>query len=497
MRSRALVLAAGIVLAGPTILAFRQGGYFDITAHPVAPLVAAAVSWLLVLLIAVAAPVPLPRGAAGRTALAGLALYTAWTGVSIAWAPVSSQATPELERCLLYLAAFVAAMALMRSPAARRSVEPALAAGTVIVLGYALATRFLPGVIPSSHTAGAINRLEQPLTYWNAEAALAGMGIVLCLRILGDRTRGATARALSAAAMPLLGVGMWLCYSRGALAALAVGLLALLILAPSWSQLRAFGLGLAGAAGAVALSTAFPTISTVAVSSRVEQRGATFFAFLVLIMALSGGSAWWLNRREQRPGARVGALQLPRRLAIAMTCLTLLAGVLVIYAASREKEAPAGSANDATPARLTSTDSDRYSYWTVALREFGRHPLEGLGASGFAAAWLRERTRRHPTKLAHSLELQTAADLGAVGLAALALFLGGVAVAARRAQREHRRAAAGWCAAVIVWLLHSALDWDWHMPALTLVAIVLAGSLIGLSELGPGPDGAAIAAVEV
>jgi hypothetical protein len=395
---------------------------------------------------------------------------------------VTSQATPELERCLLYLAAFVSAMALMRSRGARRSVEPVLATGVVIVMGYALATRLLPGAVPSTPTAGAINRLEQPLTYWNAEAALAGLGVLLCLRILGDRTRGDVARTLAAAAIPLLGVGLWLCYSRGALAALAVGLLALLVLAPSWSQLRAFSLGLLSAAGATAVSRAFPTVSTAAVSSKAEERGAVYLAILMLILAFSGGCAWWLCRRERRPAALVGALRLPRRLAIAATCLTLLGGATVIYAASQEKGAPAKSATDATPARLTSTDSDRYSYWRVALRDFEHHPIAGSGAGSFASTWLRERTRRHPSKLAHSLELQTAADLGLVGLAALALFLGGVAFAARRAQRLHRQAAAGACAALVVWLLHSALDWDWHMPALTLVAIVLAGALVGLGE---------------
>lgn len=484
MRSRALSFAAGLLLLGPTVLAFRQGGYFNVAGHPVAPLLAAVLAWLVVLVVAVAAPVPLPRGTAGRVALSGLALYTAWTGASIAWAPVSSQATPELERCLLYLAAFVAAMALLRSPAARRGVEPALAAGIVIVLGYALGTRLLPGLIPSTPTAEAINRLEQPLTYWNAEAALAGMGLVLCLRILGDRTRGDAVRALAAAATPLLGVGLWLCYSRGALAATAVGLLALLVLAPSWSQLRAFALGLAGAILATAVSSVFPTVSTAGVSSKVEQRGAIFLGILVLLMGLTAGLARWLNRRERQPAARVGALMLPGLVAVGLTVLALAGGGAVIYFASQEKAQPAKSATDATPARLTNIDSDRYSYWRVASHDFARHPLVGSGAGSFASTWLRERPRSTATKLAHSLEVQTAADLGLVGLAALVLFLGGVALAARRAQGLQRGVGAGWCAAVVVWLLHSALDWDWHMPALTLVAIALGGALVGLAEDG-------------
>jgi hypothetical protein len=29
-----------------------------------------------------------------------------------------------------------------------------------------------------------------------------------------------------------------------------------------------------------------------------------------------------------------------------------------------------------------------------------------------------------------------------------------------------------------VWAAHSAIDWDWEMPAVTLVAAVLAGHLL-------------------
>ena len=33
-------------------------------------------------------------------------------------------------------------------------------------------------------------------------------------------------------------------------------------------------------------------------------------------------------------------------------------------------------------------------------------------------------------------------------------------------------------AALSVWALHAAVDWDWEMPALTLVAIVLGGLVL-------------------
>jgi hypothetical protein len=36
-----------------------------------------------------------------------------------------------------------------------------------------------------------------------------------------------------------------------------------------------------------------------------------------------------------------------------------------------------------------------------------------------------------------------------------------------------------------VFAAHSALDWDWEMPALTLVAVVLAGFVLALTDDGP------------
>ena len=42
--------------------------------------------------------------------------------------------------------------------------------------------------------------------------------------------------------------------------------------------------------------------------------------------------------------------------------------------------------------------------------------------------------------------------------------------------------AAGPLAGFVVYVAHAPLDWDWEMPAVTLIAIVLAGLLIALTE---------------
>jgi O-antigen ligase len=121
----------------------------------------------------------------------------------------------------------------------------------------------------------------------------------------------------------------------------------------------------------------------------------------------------------------------------------------------------------------------------VALETFAEHPLAGIGSGSFRVAWLQKRSFAEPVRDAHSLELETAAELGLVGLAALAAFLAGLGAGAVAAVRRAGPAAAGATAALAVWALHSAVDWDWEMPALSLVALVLGAWLLTVPAPAP------------
>ena len=148
-------------------------------------------------------------------------------------------------------------------------------------------------------------------------------------------------------------------------------------------------------------------------------------------------------------------------------------------AALAERSAPSSAASaGASAARLAQAGSNRSRYWAVALREAGRHPLQGIGAGGFGVAWLRERTIDERVQDAHSLYIETAAELGLVGLACLVALFGGVVAAARGAIGSDRVLAADPAAACLVWAVHAGVDWDWEMPGLTLVAVLLAGAVI-------------------
>jgi hypothetical protein len=479
VRRAVLQIAAAVLLLGPTVLAFRSGGYFE---EP--RLVAALVAWLLVLVVALLGPRPLPASAPGWAAFGGLAFLAVWSALSLTWAPISSAATDNVQRLLLYLGVLIAAISLLRIPRVARALEPALATGVVIVIGYGLAGRLLPGLIGVSSSAGALGRLEQPITYWNAEGALAAMGLVLCARLAGDTTRPAHARALAAGACPLLGMGVYLTYSRGAIAAGVVGLVVLLAAAPTRPQLRAVVAAVVSAVVAGACSALFRGVASLSGSAGAQERdGALMLGLLVLLSALAAFAALRWAHAERRERAQAAGLSFARRLpAVAATAVALVVIGLIVGGLGERGESEPERLKTASGIRLTTVESRRYDYWRIGLDAFVREPILGVGAGGYRSEWLRERPVNEGVREVHSLELGFAAELGLPGLLGVLVMLGGVIAAGRRALIGRQAIAAGCCAASTVWLLHASIDWDWEMPAVTLPVVVMAGALIAASE---------------
>jgi hypothetical protein len=66
------------------------------------------------------------------------------------------------------------ALAWERSP--RGAWSSGAGGRALVVIGYALSGRLLPGVVPPARHRARAARLEQPMTYWNATGALAAIG---------------------------------------------------------------------------------------------------------------------------------------------------------------------------------------------------------------------------------------------------------------------------------------------------------------------------------
>jgi O-antigen ligase len=119
---------------------------------------------------------------------------------------------------------------------------------------------------------------------------------------------------------------------------------------------------------------------------------------------------------------------------------------------------------------------DRPSYWGVAVADAADHALLGSGAGSFDDVWLERRPIPAYVRDAHSLYLETAAELGVVGLALLLTALGAPLVAA--ASVGDRRLVATAAAGYVVFLVHVGLDWDWEMPVTVLAGLPCGAALL-------------------
>jgi O-antigen ligase len=473
---RAGVLSAGrvLALAGPIALAFFAGGYFGEARGW-----AGAAAWFGVLLAAVAGA-RLPRSRPALLAIGGLLLLSAWTLLSILWAPIAGSAYAAGQIDLLYLGTLIGSALLFGTGRSARALEPALAAGTLIVIGYGLSERLLPGVLHFSASLSAEGRLEQPLTYWNAMGELAAIGLILCVRMAGDASRAAVVRALAAGAVAPLGLGLYISFSRGALFACVAGLVALAVLAPRREQFGAVTRGVVAGVLAAVAAAPFPGVTALsgALSAR-ESDGTTTLILLVIVTALAVLAQAVASRRE-----RAAPLPIPRH-APMIAGVVICAGLALAIIAGAHENSRGTETLAHGAVRLTSLQSNRYDYWSVALRAFEGSPLHGVGAGGWAVDWLRWRHVNEAAQDAHSLPLQTLAELGVVGFLLLVALLAGVTEAAMRALSRVGGVVVGPLAALVAYIVHSPLDWDWQMPALTLMAVVIAGAVLAQAQRAP------------
>ena len=118
----------------------------------------------------------------------------------------------------------------------------------------------------------------------------------------------------------------------------------------------------------------------------------------------------------------------------------------------------------------------RSAYWRAAMSDARAHPLIGSGAGSFDDYWNRHRTVDVGVQDAHSLYLETLAELGLVGFVLLVGVLVPplVVIGATRSDPDVAIAAAGY----VAFLVHAGLDWDWEMPATTLTGLASAAALL-------------------
>jgi tetratricopeptide (TPR) repeat protein len=445
------------------------------------------------------------RGWGGVTlALFGVLLLL--TGLSILWSVQPSDTWIETNRTLSWLAVFAAGIALVRlAPRRWDALLGGVLLAGLVVSGYALATK----VFPSLDAQETYARLRAPFGYWNAVGLMAALAVPPCLW-LGARRSGHA--ALGALAFPITGlllVTVLLSYSRGSLLALAIGCAFWFAVVPL--RLRgAAVLLVAGAAAGLVVAWCFSQAGLSKDNVPLGQRAVAGhdlgLLLLALVLALSAaGIVVGFVRAYRAPGptARrragtallVGLALVPVAGAIGLTQTSRGLGGSISHGWTQLTNPHAQGTLTNDPSRLTAVGSVRARYWNEALKIFKANTFTGVGAGGYATARPRYREDTLDVRHAHGYLVQTAADLGILGLAAsLALLAAWIAAAGRatallgpgRHQARNTPERIGLLSIatiVVVFGVHSLVDWTWFTPATAIVAMLCAGWLAGRGPL--------------
>ena len=415
----------------------------------------------------------------------GWLVLAAWVALSTVWSRDLAQTVLELERIIVYVGAASAVMLLAGVGSARRILAGALVA-IVAVASFSLATRLFPGHL-RVYDRAAIYRLSQPIGYWNGLAAFSAIGMLLAAGFAA-RARHRMARPLAAGAVPILLATFYFTFGRAAWIALAAGIAVAVLVDSRRLQLLTTVLVLLPASAATIWLAAHSrglTQSGIS-AARAAHDGRTFALWLLLLAAGTGAAVALLSALERR-------VTVPKEVRHAFAGLLVLGCVAALVAVSVQYGTPSslvrrGYAAFKAPTphvvnlnrRLLSfSGNGRYDLWRLAWEDARAHPWLGSGAGSYERYFLQHQPPGvGRVRDAHGLYIETLAELGPVGLVVLLVTLAMPAVALVRVRREPLAAVAA--GAYATFLVHAGVDWDWELPAITLVAL-LCGAAILLS----------------
>lgn len=514
-RSASTDLLAGALLAIVLIVvSFAASGGVDLAPN----------TWIQVALVAIGAAVAIalvmlsparPRwGGATVLLFGGLA---ALTYASISWSVQPANSWLEANRTLSYLGAFAAAAGLARMwPGRWRAVIGGVATAATVISLYALIVKVFPATLD---TGDPLGRLRAPFDYWNAVGLMAAMGIPACLWAGARREQAPVLRALTVPAIAILIPALLLSYSRGALIVAVIGTAFWFALVPL--RLRGAVILAAGAAGGAAisiwaLSTRSINADGVAIAARTGA-GHSFGLVLLVVLALATAAGVATTFATDRVRVAPAVRRRTGTVLIVLVALLPVAGIAALTASSRGLTGevshiwntltnPNGVVSD-RPDRLVQLSNSRPHYWSEALKIGEHHLVAGAGALGFSTAQgqytsgVFDSLHAHVDH-AHGYLHETFADFGLIGIAlSLALLVAwtvaaaralGVrwslrpAIALRAPPAEYAAEHAGLltlAAVVLMFGLHSLIDWTWFIPGTAVLALVCAGWLAGRGPL--------------
>lgn len=416
-----------------------------------------------------------------------LGAFAIWTLISVYWAPDAERAFEQFNLASLYVAVLAIAVVL-----ARRVPAATLIGGTALGLTGVAVVSLVSRVFPSTFGVESgstivtplAHRLSFPLGYWDGLGIEVALAYPLLFALMTSSSRSRLVRTLAALPLPVLAADIYLTSSRGALVAVLAAVIAYLVLTPKrW--VAGAAVVVAGVAGLAALAVLVPRKTLVrGRTDLAEGVSQGHQAALWLALACVGTALLWLGVTELRkhvptPSRRVGQVTV-----IALVVLAV-AAIVASHPVAKFDEFKSNSAAGAhgtytTTHLFSSSGSGRWQFWSAAISEFRAHPLVGGGSGSWESWWFEHATLRFPNNNAHSLYLETLAELGIIGFL---LVVGAVLTAAVGAVRGVRVSGSAEVAAAaasgIAFFVAAGFDWVWQLAGIGLVGVGMLGVALG------------------
>ena len=458
------IVALGATLAAAVGITVLSGGGFEASSR--SAFVALAGAALLAAAI-------VDVGAAARAARSPLALTLVALAVlsiaSLAWTVGTPAASVRWGLTIAgYAAMFVAAATFTRTVGPRP-----LAAG-IAALAMTEAILGLRAVafhaLPQAEWLGGVWRPGGTFQYPPALAILQVGALPMLSSSL--RSNSKLIAGVAAAAATLGGAVLGLSGSRLAVG-LAAALLIILILRPHAGRSRR------NAAIVTTALVAFgaligPAVLGAHVGPTAPPAGAAGMAEILGLVAASGLAVSLARRATMLRDA----VWVAPAVSVAAVALAVLAWADSYQARPSPRPASSGPkpASRVAAARQPDLLHGRRHEWEAALRTWFDRPLLGAGADAYYTA-SRARQGPAPSRYAHDLPLELAAELGVLGLSlGLALY---ASTAWTISRATNSRALWLLAPTVVVFLASNLVDWTWHLAGLGALWAAAAGALEG------------------